>query len=169
MSTDDFTSNLDALIHHNADYAEHFEHAALQGAPSRRVAVVACMDARIDPARVLGLEVGEAHVIRNAGGVVTDDVVRSLCLSQRSLGTREIVLVHHTRCGLEGLDEAGFRTTLRDELGVEPQWSLESFDDPYDDVRESIRRLQTSPFIAHKNFIHGFVYDVADGRLHLVD
>ena len=127
------------------------------------------MDSRIDTFAVLGLGNGEAHIIRNAGGVVTDDVIRSLCLSQRFLGTREIILIHHTDCGLQKVDEAAFRDELQDELGVKPWWSLEAFTDPYEDVRQSIQRLTMTPFIAHKEHIRGFVYDVTDGLLHEVD
>ncbi len=126
------------------------------------------MDSRIDTFAVLGLGNGEAHIIRNAGGVITDDVIRSLCLSQRFLGTREIVLVHHTDCGLQKVDEAEFREQLATELGVKPWWSLEAFTDPYVDVQQSIQRLRMTPFIPHKDSIAGFVYDVTDGLLHEV-
>ncbi len=123
------------------------------------------MDSRIDTFAVLGLGNGEAHIIRNAGGIITDDVIRSLCLSQRFLGTREIVLVHHTDCGLQKVNEAEFRDELAAELGVKPWWSLEAFTDPYEDVRQSIQRLFMTPFIQHKECISGFVYDVTDGLL----
>ena len=126
------------------------------------------MDSRIDTFAVLGLKNGEAHIIRNAGGVITDDVIRSLCLSQRFLETREIILVHHTDCGLQKVDEGEFREQLADELGIKPWWSLEAFTDPYDDVRQSIQRLHLTPFIPHKQAISGFVYDVTDGLLHEV-
>ena len=117
---------------------------------------------------LLGLANGEAHIIRNAGGVVTDDVIRSLCLSQRSLGTREIMLLHHTKCGLEGLDEAAFRRDLGALVGHKPTWALEPFDDPYIDVSQSIQRLQHSPFIGFEDHIRGFVFDVDSGLLHEV-
>ena len=160
--------NIAELIGHNRTHAAEFRDAELQVQPTRRLAVVACMDSRIDTFAVLGLANGEAHIIRNAGGVITDDVIRSLCLSQRFLGTREIVLVHHTDCGLQKVDEAEFREELAAELGIKPWWSLETFVDPYADVRQSIQRLKMTPFIPHKDHISGFVYDVTDGLLHEV-
>lgn len=162
------TPQIDELVEHNREYAASFTDAGLPGAPARRLAVVACMDARLDVTAALGLRNGEAHVIRNAGGVITDDVIRSLCLSQRALGTREILLVHHTQCGVQGLDEERLRAELATEVGEAPAWSFESFDDPYDDVRRSIERLRTSPFLLHTDAIAGFVYDVNDGLLHEV-
>lgn len=161
--------NIPELLGHNRTYAADFDAAELQVQPTRQLAVVACMDSRIDTFAVLGLANGEAHIIRNAGGVITDDVIRSLCLSQRFLGTREIVLVHHTDCGLQKVDEAEFREELATELGIKPWWSLEAFSDPYADVRQSIQRLKMTPFIPHKDDISGFVYDVTDGLLHAVD
>lgn len=155
----------DEILDGNRRFAEQFTAADLPPAPARRVAVLVCMDARIDVLDALGLSVGDAHVVRNAGGVVTDDVIRSLALSQRRFGTREIVLVHHTNCGLEGLDEEEFKQELRAETGGEPAWSLGSFRDPYASVDESIRRLQSSPFLLHRDHIRGFVYDVRTGRL----
>jgi carbonic anhydrase len=163
------SSQVDELVDHNRAYAAEFHDADLQVEPTRHLAVVACMDSRIDTFAVLGLGNGEAHIIRNAGGVITDDVIRSLCLSQRFLGTREIVLVHHTDCGLQKVNEAEFRDQLADELGLKPWWSLEAFHDPYDDVRQSIQRLRLTPFIPHKDSITGFVYDVTDGLLHRID
>jgi carbonic anhydrase len=171
MTTDtssDFSANITELVDHNRSYAEGFVDADLQVRPTRRLAVVTCMDSRIDTFAVLGLGNGEAHIIRNAGGIITDDVIRSLCLSQRFLGTREIVLVHHTDCGLQKVDEAEFREELAAELGVKPWWSLETFTEPYEDVRQSIQRLFMTPFIRHKEHISGFVYDVTDGLLHPV-
>lgn len=166
MATPDgYTPSADELLGHNRAYADAFHDSDLQVEPRRRLAVVACMDSRIDTFAVLGLTNGDAHIIRNAGGVITDDVIRSLCLSQRFLGTREIILIHHTDCGLQKVDEASFREELVAELGVKPWWSVESFDDPYADVRQSIRRLHLTPFIPHKDRIRGFVYDVADGIL----
>lgn len=165
----DHAPNVDELVERNHAYAAKFHDADLQIAPTRHLAVVACMDSRIDTFAVLGLGNGEAHIIRNAGGVITDDVIRSLCLSQRFLGTREIILVHHTDCGLQKVDEGEFRDELADELGVKPWWSLEAFTDPYEDVRQSISRLHLTPFIPHKASISGFVYDVTDGLLHHVD
>ena len=127
------------------------------------------MDARIDLTAALGIANGDAHVLRNAGGIVTDDTIRSLCLSQRALGTREIMVVHHTKCGVLGIDEAAFRRDLATEVGIAPTWSVGTFDDVEDDVRQSIRRLQLSPFVPHTDQIRGFVYDVETGRLCEVD
>jgi carbonic anhydrase len=166
---DPFTPNADELVANNRATAAEFHDADLQGAPARRLAVVACMDSRIDLFGILGLGNGEAHIIRNAGGVITDDVVRSLCLSQRFLGTREIVLIHHTDCGLQKVNADEFRAELEAELGVKPSWAVESFDDPYADVRQSVQRLQLTPFVRHKDHIRGFVYDVTDGLLHEVE
>jgi carbonic anhydrase len=169
MTADQFTPSADELLTHNEAFASSFDDADLRVAPLRSLAVVACMDSRMDTFQILGLAKGEAHIIRNAGGVITDDVIRSLCLSQRLLDTREIVLVHHTDCGLEGVSEDAFKDELEEELGVKPWWSIESFVDPYADVRQSIQRLRLTPFIPHKDNIRGFVYDVTDGCLHEVD
>ena len=163
-----FTPNADELLAHNEHFVATFADHGLSLAPKRNLAVVACMDSRMDIFQMLGLDHGDAHIIRNAGGVVTDDVIRSLVMSQRRLNTREIVLIHHTNCGLENLDETAFYDDLIQESGLKPWWSVESFKDPYTDVRQSIGRLLHSPFIAHKDHIRGFVYDVADGRLHEV-
>ena len=133
--------------------------------PRRQLAVVACMDSRIDVFGLLGLKVGEAHVMRNAGGVVTDDMIRSLAISQRKLGTREILLVHHTNCGLMGLSEDGFKTELEQETGIRPAWAVESFTDPAASVRQSIQRIRLTPFIPHRDQVRGFVYDVDTGEL----
>lgn len=160
-----FDPNTDELLARNRHYATDFHDSELQVAPQRHLAIVACMDSRIDTFAILGLGNGDAHIIRNAGGVITDDVIRSLCLSQRFLGTREIILVHHTDCGLQHVNEAEFRDELDAELGIKPWWSLEAFTDPYDDVRQSIQRLYMTPFIPHKDNIRGFVYDVTDGLL----
>lgn len=166
---DDFQPTTDELLANNADYAESFDFRGLPVAPSRRIAIVACMDSRMPIFGILGLARGEAHIIRNAGGVVTDDVVRSLCLSQRALGTREIILIHHTDCGLQKVTEDGFKAELEYEVGVRPHWAVEAFEDPYADVRQSIQRLMLSPFILKKNHIRGFVYDVTTGLLDEVD
>ena len=166
--TEHFEPNADELIGYNIDFAEGFADSELQVSPMRNLAVVACMDSRIDTFKILGLGNGEAHIIRNAGGVITDDVIRSLCLSQRLLGTREVLLVHHTDCGLQKVDEDDFRSELEAELGVKPWWSLESFKDPYADIAQSIQRLHMTPFLPHKDHIRGFVYDVTDGRLNEV-
>jgi len=168
-ATDDFTPSADELIARNGEFADGFSHAGLQVAPTRQLAVVACMDSRIDAFQILGLADGEAHIIRNAGGVITDDVIRSLCLSQRALGTREIILVHHTDCGLQKVTEDAFKAELADELGVKPWWALESFEDPYVDVRQSMKRIELTPFVPHKDHVRGFVYDVTTGLLNEVD
>jgi len=165
----EFHPNTAELVERNRRWAREFAGADLQVEPTRHLAVVACMDSRIDTFAVLGLANGEAHIIRNAGGVITDDVIRSLCLSQRLLGTREIVLVHHTDCGLQKVDEDAFRGELEAEVGVKPWWSLETFRDPYRDTRQSMQRLLQTPFVPHKDHIRGFVYDVTDGLLHEVE
>lgn len=167
--TGDFSPSVSELIGYNGTYAREFDGADLHVEPLRRLAIVACMDSRIDTFKILGLRNGEAHIIRNAGGVITDDVIRSLCLSQRFLGTREVILVHHTDCGLQKVNELEFRNELEAELGVKPWWSVEAFTDPYQDVRQSIERLRLTPFLLHKEDITGFVYDVTDGVLHPAD
>ncbi len=169
MGSDSFTPSTDVFVEHNREFALEFADADLQVTPTRHLAVVTCMDSRMDMFQILGLGHGEAHVIRNAGGVITDDVIRSLCLSQRALGTREILLVHHTDCGLQKVDEEGFRSELEAELGVKPAWAVESFDDPFEDVRQSMQRLALTPFLPHKEHIRGFVYDVHTGHLHEVE
>ncbi len=168
MPTEPFEPSADELLRANERFVHGFADADLNVEPTRRLAVVACMDSRMDMFRILGLEHGEAHVIRNAGGVITDDVIRSLCLSQRYLGTREIVLIHHTDCGLQKVGEDQFKAELEAEIGVKPWWALESFSDPYADVRQSLQRLWMTPFVTRKEHIRGFVYDVTDGRLHEV-
>ena len=155
----------DQLLSKNDAYVTSFHHTGLAGSPAMRVAVVACMDARLDPARVLGLEIGDAHVIRNAGGVVTDDVIRSLAISQHQLGTEEIMLLHHTRCGMQTFTDAGFADTLERETGERPSWSARTFEDLEEDVRDSIRRIRESPFIPRRNSVRGFVYEVETGRV----
>lgn len=161
----EFVPSAPSMLQHNQRYAESFDEGALEVAPMRHLAVVTCMDSRMDLFELLGLHHGEAHIIRNAGGVVTDDVIRSLCLSQRLLGTREIILIHHTDCGLQKVTEDSFKAELEAELGIKPWWALESFIDPYADVRQSISRLQSTPFVQHKDFISGFVYEVTTGKL----
>ncbi len=165
MVDEDFTPSADELLGNNAIYAEGFDPRGKRVEPVRRLAIVACMDSRMPIFPILGLDRGDAHIIRNAGGVVTDDVIRSLCLSQRALGTREILLLHHTDCGLQRVTEDGFNAELQAELGMKPPWALESFVDPWADVRQSINRLRLSPFIPHKDHIRGFVYEVETGRL----
>jgi len=154
----------DDLLQHNARYAEGFS-GPLPLPPAKQVAVVACMDARLDVYRMLGLAEGEAHVIRNAGGVVTDDQIRSLAISQRLLGTREIVLIHHTDCGMLTFTDPQFRDQVEADTGVRPTWSAEAFDDLETDVRRSARRITSSPFLPHTDQLRGFVFDVATGRL----
>ena len=168
MTNSDFTPNTDELVARNVESATDFADADLQVAPTRHLAVVACMDSRMDIFLMLGLANGEAHIIRNAGGVITDDVVRSLCLSQRLLGTREVILVHHTDCGLQAVDPVAFKAELVDEVGIKPSWAVESFDDPYEDTRQSMQRLHFTPFLPYRENIRGFVYDVTDGLLHEV-
>jgi len=158
----------DQLLQNNRRWAERFDVPKLSNRPGKKVAVVSCMDARFLPSRVLGIEEGDAHIIRNAGGVVTDGEIRSLAISQHMLGTEEIVLIHHTDCGLEGIDENEIRAGLRDAAGVEPPWSIEAFVSVDESVRESIHRITQSPFIPHKN-VRGFVYDVTDGTLREVE
>ena len=155
----------DEFVAANRAFAVDFADADLQVEPTRHVTVVACMDSRMDIFQLLGLGHGEAHVIRNAGGVITDDVIRSLCLSQRFLKTREVVLVHHTDCGLERIVEEEFRTQLRNEVGEAPSWALEAFTDPHDSVRLSMQRLHQSPFLLYKDHIRGFVYSVSTGLM----
>jgi carbonic anhydrase len=157
-------SATDDLLRNNEAYAVAFGRADLPVPPSRGVAVVACMDARLDVHKILGLEEGEAHVIRNAGGVVTDDVIRSLLISQRLLGTREIILIHHTDCGMVTFQDDDLKETIQREVGLKPPFALESFPDLEEDVRQSVQRVQASPFIPHKN-VRGFVYEVETGRL----
>ncbi|MCL6439317.1 MAG: carbonic anhydrase [Rubrobacteraceae bacterium] len=158
-------SVIDELLRNNERYARQFDRGDLPAPPSRRVAIVACMDARIDVHRILGLEEGEAHVIRNAGGVITEDAIRSLLISQRMLGTEEVMLIHHTGCGMTSFRDDEARSEIERETGIRPPFALESFGDPEDDVRQSIRRLQASPFIPRKDSIRGFVYEVETGRL----
>jgi len=169
MTDEPFQPSADELIANNARYAEFFNDGDLALRPRRHLAIVACMDSRMDIFQMLGLEHGEAHIVRNAGGVVTDDVIRSLVLSQRLLGTREIILVHHTNCGLQAIKEDEFKAELEAEVGMKPWWALECFTDPYLDTRQSMNRLRHSPFVQHKDHIRGFVYDVHDGRLHEVE
>lgn len=149
----------------NARYASTFTKGDKPLPPAKQVAVVACMDARIETGRLLGLEEGDAHVIRNAGGVVSDDVIRSLAISQRLLGTREIVLVHHTDCGMLTFTDDAVKAEIEKETGLRPSFALEAFSSLEDDVRQSIRRIESSPFVPHKDNIRGFIYDVRTGKL----
>jgi carbonic anhydrase len=159
-ATDDYLAN-------NARYAESFS-GPLPLPPSRQAAVVACMDARLNVYAILGLRDGEAHVIRNAGGVVTDDGIRSLAISQRLLGTREIILIHHTDCGMLTFTDDAFKRAIQDETGIKPAWSAEAFPDLHEDVRQSVARIQASTFVPHTDAIRGFVFDVATGKLNEV-
>jgi carbonic anhydrase len=158
-------SQTDGLLENARDYAERFDKPDLGMAPSKRVAVLACMDARLIPTRVLGLNEGEAHIVRNAGGVVTDDAIRSLSISQHLLGTEEIVLLHHTDCGLMTTTDDELAERLEQATGHRPQWSANAFSDLEESLRASIARLRESPFIPNKDSIRGFVYDVKTGKL----
>jgi carbonic anhydrase len=154
----------DELLDNNSRYAETFR-GPLPLPPARHIAIVACMDARLNVYGVLGLNEGDAHVIRNAGGVITDDEIRSLAISQRLLGTREIVLIHHTDCGMLTFTDDQFKRQIQDEVGIKPEWAAEAFSDLHEDVRQSLARIQASPFIPIKDSVRGFVFDVATGKL----
>jgi carbonic anhydrase len=154
----------DELLANNERYAAAFA-GPLPLPPAKGVAVVACMDARIHVHTILGLAEGDAHVIRNAGGVITDDEIRSLTISQRLLGTREIILIHHTDCGMLTFTDDDFKASIQKETGIKPPWAAEAFADVDDDVRQSIARIKVSPFIPHKDAVRGFVFDVATGKL----
>jgi carbonic anhydrase len=158
-------SETDRLVENAQAYADSFDKSDLEMPPSKHVAVLACMDARLIPTRVLGLNEGEAHVLRNSGGVVTDDAIRSLAISQNLLGTEEIILLHHTDCGMLTFTDEDFAAKLEDETGQRPGWSAQSFSDVEADVRDSLARLRESPFIPNKDSIRGFVYDVKSGEL----
>lgn len=154
----------DQYLANNAEYAKTFA-CPLPLPPSKHVAVVACMDARMDVYRILGLRDGETHVIRNAGGVVTDDEIRSLAISQRLLGTREIILIHHTDCGMLTFTDDDFKRAIQTDTGIKPEWVAEAFPDVDEDVRQSLRRIQSSPFVTLHTSARGFVFDVATGKL----
>lgn len=156
------------LLNNNEAYAARFDKGDLPIPPARKVAIVACMDARLDVYRMLGLTEGDAHVFRNAGGVVTEDVIRSLAISQRLLGTEEIVLIHHTDCGMAKFSDDELKAQITEETGIRPPFAFEAFDDAAADVRQSMRRIQASPFIPHKDALRGFVFDVETGRLNEV-
>ena len=158
-------SLIDELLLNNARYAENFDKGELPAPPARQLAVVACMDARLDPHRILGLEEGDAHVIRNAGGVVSDDVIRSLVISQRLLGTREIMLIQHTDCGMLTFRDDDVKDEIESDTGLRPAFALEAFKDLDQNVRQSMARIRVNPFIPHKDRLRGFVYDCATGRL----
>jgi carbonic anhydrase len=159
---------IDRLVTANRAYAAGFVDPGMGARPVQRVAVVACMDARIDLHAALGLELGDCHTVRNAGGVVTDDTIRSLTISQRALGTRSVILIHHTGCGLQSLTE-DFRHELEMEVGQRPPWAVEAFRDVDQDVRQSMQRVRTSPFLPHTDDVRGFVFDVTTGLLREID
>jgi carbonic anhydrase len=154
----------DEVLRNAEQYASSFDKGDLPMPPARKLAVVACMDARLIPTRVLGLDEGDAHIIRNAGGVVTDDTIRSLAISQRLLGTEEIILIHHTDCGMLTFKDDDFKRSIQEETGVKPAWAAEAFGDVDEDVRQSIARIRSSPFVPKKN-VRGFVYEVESGKL----
>jgi len=156
---------IEELVENARAHAAEFDNGDLPLPPRRKLAVLACMDSRLDIFAMLGLGVGEAHVIRNAGGVVSDDMIRSLALSQRRLGTRSIMLVHHTDCGMQVVGDEEFRESLRREVGEEPSWDVPTSMDLAESVRKSMQRIRTSPFIPYTDDVHGFIYDVATGEL----
>jgi len=158
---------IDEYLANNARYAENFS-GPLPMPPAKGVAIVACMDARLNVYGLLGLNEGEAHVIRNAGGVVTDDEIRSLAISQRLLGTREIMLIHHSDCGMLTFTDDEFKRSIHDETGIKPHWGAEAFSDLDEDVRQSMARIKASPFVPHTENVRGFVFDVATGKLNEV-
>jgi carbonic anhydrase len=158
-------STTDELLENNGRFAEGFDRGALPLPPAKKIAIVACMDARLNPYPILGLELGDAHVIRNAGGVITDDEIRSLAISQNLLGTEEIMLIHHTDCGMLTFNDEEFADKLEAEVGERPEWDACAFPDLDQDVRNSIARIKASPFIPHKESVRGFVYDVESGAL----
>ena len=158
-------STTDDLLAHNESYVASFEKGDLPLPPARKAAVIACMDARLNVYGMLGLTEGDAHIIRNAGGVVTDDAIRSLAISQRLLGTEEIILIHHTGCGMLTFTDDDFRSAIEKDTGIKPAWAAEAFPDLDADVRQSIARIKASPFIPHTDAVRGFVYEVETGRL----
>jgi carbonic anhydrase len=158
-------SATDDLLQNAGEYAASFDKDDLPAPPARKVAVLACMDSRMDLVGLLGLDLGDAHMIRNAGGVVTDDAIRSLAISQRLLGTQEIVLLHHTDCGMLTFSDDDFKRSIQEDTGIKPTWAVEAFPDLDEDVRQSIARIQASPFIPNKDSVRGFVYDVHTGAV----
>jgi carbonic anhydrase len=156
---------IDELVDNSKAYTNTFDRGELPLPPAKRVAIVACMDARLNPYGLLGLHEGDAHVIRNAGGVITDDEIRSLAISQRLLGTEEIMLIHHTDCGMLTFHDDDFRRQVQEDTGIKPEWAAEAFSDLDEDVRQSIARIKASPFIPRKDQVRGFVYDVHSGGL----
>jgi len=158
-------SVIDELVANATSYSDSFDSGDLPLPPAKRVAIVACMDARLNPYGLLGLHEGDAHVIRNAGGVITDDEIRSLAISQRLLGTDEVMLIHHTDCGMLTFGDDAFRRQVQDETGIKPEWAAETFSDLDEDVRQSIARIKASPFVPKKDNVRGFVYEVETGNL----
>jgi len=158
-------SAIDEFLENNEAYAGKFDKASLPMSPAKQIAVVACMDARLETGALLGLMEGDAHVIRNAGGVITDDVIRSLIISQRLLGTREIMLIRHTDCGMLTFTDADLKQQILDETGIKPPFAMESFTDNDADVHQSVARIKASPYLLHKDQVRGFVYDVESGQL----
>jgi carbonic anhydrase len=158
-------SETDQMLSANEAYVASFDKGELPMPPGRKTAVVACMDARLNVYGALGLSEGDAHVIRNAGGVISDDAIRSLAISQRLLGTEEIILIHHTDCGMLTFSDADFKSAIEQDTGIRPSWAAEAFSDLDADVRQSIARIKASPFVPHKESIRGFVYEVESGRL----
>ena len=161
-------SATDELLKNNEQYVANFSKGDTPLPPGRGVAVVACMDARLHVSAILGLEVGDAHIIRNAGGVVTDDAIRSLVISQRLLGTKEIILIHHSDCGMVTFSDDAVKAQIKEDTGIRPPFALEAFPDAADDVRQSIARIKANPFIPHRDSVRGFVYDVTTGKLNEV-
>jgi carbonic anhydrase len=162
-------SATDELLQNAKAYRERFNKGDLPIPPARKVAVLACMDARLNPYGLLGLEEGDAHIISNAGGVVTDDEIRSLAISQRLLGTEEVILIHHTDCGMLTFTDDEFKRSVQEDVGIKPAWAVEAFPDLDEDVRQSIARIKASPFIPRKDAVRGFVYDVHTGDLREVE
>jgi carbonic anhydrase len=160
---------IDDLLANNTEFASAFDRRHLDVRPTLRLAIVTCMDSRLDVFAALGLGNGQAHVLRNAGGVITDDVIRSLAISQRRLGTEEIVLIHHTDCGLQLITDDGFRAELQEATGMAPSFAIESFTDVEEAVRQSMARVRHSPFLLHRDRVRGFVYDVDTGALREID
>ena len=158
-------SVIDELVANATSYSDSFESGDLPLPPAKRVAIVACMDARLNPYGLLGLHEGDAHVIRNAGGVITDDEIRSLAISQRLLGTEEVMLIHHTDCGMLTFGDDDFRRQVQDDTGIKPAWAAETFSDLDEDVRQSVARIKASPFVPRKDNVRGFVYEVETGNL----
>jgi carbonic anhydrase len=158
-------STTDELLKNNEGYANSFDKGELPMPPAKQIAIVTCMDARLSPYVMLGLSEGDAHVIRNAGGVITDDEIRSLMISQRLLGTREVMLIHHTDCGMLTFSDEELREQIQQEVGIKPHFPLETFADLEEDVRQSIKRIEASPFIPHKDSVRGFIYEVENGHL----